>query len=763
MAGDIPFDRMISLVAQNMNAFQECYTGREVMRCNVSAVEGDRSFSTGPSGIDQKESIRALLVLLIRYSVCSFLRSSSHSSSSAYPARERLLSECAKFCLSSKESSPLSSNSQDKDKNIPPTMRLEAHFLHHLELSTVVALSCAPNKSESRKSILKSVSTALIQVTDTLLRPSNGSSSFKNIDQTLFLYIVKAWSTLMGTLGADSKDKDEKSVVTPALNSSLVCVIQSSLYHTGYYLTGRKAGVERYEPCQKTHSNRLKGDVLRSRTDDVVVHPAESDLGVVAVSDSSVEGVSAVVCLADYGHNNSSDGNNTRRNINKESGVRSHSKSEHVRSADSVTLHSHIVSLYVQLINDCRAEDIEGNIWEGHSTVIALLSESDTLSGVVSTILKSVIASCEEKQAAHDLFDAASHPVRDQYLQEEANIGKSTSTSTRDGRGRIPTFHDVYPLIDALFSRNAVIEEVIKIAFLAEYFNKIRDILRKMETITSLIENSECDVSGGKASLEDSAISPIVYFLYKVARSGIADAADRVLSLLIESWQPVRTLFHTIRETFSDMIVNRLAAKTPYASESDSSVKAPHHYTCCVMLLAYLSVEGHMGGLESSCAGRLMLQILYGCLHNDSICEDTLRYVTSLQFVTDLKCNPPEGVEVEEDMSMYFTKPLSEQSKIAKDTGRESGTVDYVAVARVIACDTDLNMIIDRTKVNTEHSHTDNSEEGWDHMSLFLCVLRSRLASPVPIILPQHLVPSNNSEIEDLITHVISLRTQHCT
>lgn len=770
MTGDTPFDRMISLVAQNMNAFQECYTGREVMRCKVSAVEGDRSVSMSPSGADQKESIRALLVLFIRFSVCSSLRSSSLSSSSAHCARDGLLSECAKFCSSNKESSPSSSSSQEKEKNVPQTMRLEAHFLHHLELSTVFALSCAPNKSESRKSILKLVSTSLIQVTDALLRPSDGSSSFKNIDPNLFLHIVKAWSTLMGTLGAHSKDSDEDSFFfTQSLKSSLVCVIQSSLYHTGYYPTGRNAGAECYEPCKKTHSNRLKGDVLRSRTDDVIMHSAESDLDLVAVSDSSGEGGSTAVCLADDGHNNSSDRNNTKKNTNKEDALKSHSKG----SADSVTLHSHVVSLYVQLINQCRSEEIESDVLKGHSTVIGLLSESDTLHGVISTIMKSILASCEEKQDAHDLFDAASHTVGGQCLQEDANIRKSTSTSTssRDGNRKIPTFLDVYPLIDALLSRNIVIEEVIKITFSAEYFNEIRDVLRKMERIQSLIENSEYDVSGGKSSLEDSEISPILYFLYKVARSGIAGAADRVFALFIESWEPVQTLFHAIRETFADAIVNRSAFIPSHAIESDSSVKTPHQHACCAMFLAYFCVEGHMGGVEFLCAGRLMMQILYGCLHDDSICADARNYVhlhvkpeLSLKLVTDLKCNPCKGVEVEEDLSVYFTNPLPEISKIAKDTESGSEAMEKeVAVAHVIACDTDLNMIIDRAKVNTEYSHTDDSEEGWDQMSLFLSVLRSRLASPVPIMLPPHLVPSSNSDLEDLIAHVISLRIQHRT
>ena len=764
MTGDTPFDRIISLVAQNMDAFQECYTGREALRCKVSAVDGDRSVSMSPSGADQKESIRALLVLLIRFSVCSSLRSSSPSSSSAHCAREGLLSECAKFCSSNKGSSPSSSSSQEKEKNIPQTMRLEAHFLHHLELSTVFALSCTPNKSESRKSILELVSTALIQVTDALLRHSDGSSSLKNIDQTLLLHIVKAWSTFMGTLGAHSNDNDEESsFFTQSLKTSLVCVIQSSLNHTGYNLTGRNAGVECYEPCKKTHSNRLKGDVLRSRTDDVIMHSADSDLDPVAVSDSSGGGGSAAECAADDGHNDSSDRNNTKKNINKEDAVKSHSKV----SADSVTLHSHVVSLYVQLINQCRSEEIESDILEGHSTVIGLLSESDTLHGVISTIMKSVVASCVEKQASHDLFDAASHAVGDQYIQEDANIRNSTSTSTssRDGNRNISTFHDVYPLIDALFSRNIVIEEVIKIAFSAEYFNEMRDVLRKMETLQSLIENSEYDISGGKSSLEDSEISPILYFLYKVARSGIADAADRVFSLFIESWEPVQTLFHTIRETFPvpDAIINRSATTASHAIESDSSVKTPHHHACCAIFLAYYCVEGNMGGVEYLCTGRLMMQILYGCLHDDSICADALSYVTSLKSVTDLKCNPCEGVEVEEDLSMYFTHPLPEQSKIAKGMENESEAMEQGAVAHVIACDIKVDMIIDRAIVNTEHSHTNDSEEGWDQMSLFLSVLRSRLASPVPIILPPHLVPRSNSDLEDLIAHVILLRTQHFT
>jgi hypothetical protein len=763
MRGDTPFDRMISLVAENMDAFQECYTGREVLRCKVSAVEGDRAVSMSPSGADQKESIRALLVLLIRFSVCSSLRSSSLSSSSAHCARDGLLSECAKFCLSNKESSP-SSSSLEKEKNIPQTMRLEAHFLHHLELSTVFALSYAPNKSESRKSVLKSVSTALIQVTDALLRPSDGSLSFKNIDPNLFLHIVKAWSTLMGTLGSHSKDSDEESsFFSQSLKSSLVCVIQLSLYHTGYYLTGRNAGAECYGPCNKTHSNRLKEDVLRSRTDDVIAHSAESDLGLVAVSDSSGEGGSTAVCLADDGHNNSSDRSNTRKNMNKESAVRSHSKSEVINSADSVALRSHVVSLYVQLINQCKSEKIGRDILEGHSTVIGLLSESDTLSGVIITIMKSIVASCEAKHAAHDLFDAASHAVGGQYIQEDVNFRKSTSTSSRDGNRNIPTFHDVYPLIDALFSRNIIIEEVIKIAFSAECFNEIRDVLRKMEAIQSLIENSEYDISGGKSSLEDSEISPILYFLYKVATSGIADAADRVLSVLIESWEPVQTLFHTIRETFPGAIVNRSATIPSYTIESDSRVKTPHHHACCAMFLAYSCVEGHMGGVEFLCAGRLMMQILYGCLHDDSISADARSYVTSLKSVTELNCNICEGLEVEEDLSVYFTHPLPEQSKIAKDTESESEAVEDVAAAHGIACDTNLDMVIDRAKVNTEHSHTDDSEEGWDQISLFLSVVRSRLASPVPIVLPPHLVPSNNSELEDLISHIISLRTQHCT
>jgi hypothetical protein len=745
-----------------MDAFRECYTGREVLQCKVSAVDGDRSVSMSPSGADQKESIRALLVLLIRFSVCSSLRSSSLSSSSVHCARDGLLSECAKFCLSNRESSQSSSSSQEKEKNIPQTMRLEAHLLHHLELSTVFALNCAPNKSESRKSILKLVSTALIQVTDALLRSSDGSSSLKNIDPDIFLHIVKTWSTFVGTLGAHSKESDEESsFFSQSLKSSLVCVIQSSLYHTSCYLTGRNTGVERYEPCKKTHSDRLKGDVLRSRTDDVIMHSAESDLDLVAVSDSSGGGGSTAVCLADDSHNNCSDLNNTKKNINKEGAGKSHSKS----SADSVTLHSHVVSLYVQLINQCRSEENESDILEGHYTVIGLLSDSDTLHGVISTIIKSILASCEEKLAAHDLFDAASHAGRDQYLQEEANISKTTSTSTstssRNGNRNIPTFHDVYPLIDALFSRSTVIEEVIRIAFTAEYFNDMRDILLKMETIQSLIENSEYDISGGKSSLEDSEVSPILYFLYKIARSSIADAADRVFSLFIESWEPVQTLFHTIRETFPGAIINRSATIPSQAIESDSRVKTPHHHACCAMFLAYFCVEGHMGGVEFLCAGRLMMQILYGCLHDDSICADARSYVSSLKSVTGLKCTPCGGVEVEEDLSTYFTHPLPEQSKIAKDTESESEAMEQGAVAH--ACDTKLDMVIDRAVGNTEHSHTDDSEEGWDQMSLFLSVLRSRLASPVPIILPPHLVPNSNSKLEDLIAHVISLRTQRCT
>jgi hypothetical protein len=744
---------MISLVAQNLGAFQECYTGMEVLRCKVSVVEGDQSISTSPSGADQKESIRALLVLLIRYSVCSSLRSSSLSSSSSYSAREGLLSECAKFCLSSKECSPSSSTSQDNEKNIPQIMRIEAQFLHQLELSTVVALSCALNKSESRRSILESVSTALIKVTDALLRPSDGSSSFKNIDQTLFLYIVKTWSALMGTLGAHSKDTDEESLFfTQSLKSCLVCVIESSLYHSRCHLTGQNTDMERYEPCKKSHSNRLKGDILRSRT--------ELDLGVVTVSDFS-----AAVCVADDGHNKSSDGNNIRKNINKESAGRSHSKSEVINSAASVTLHSHVVSFYVQLINECRSEDIECSILEGHSPVIALLSESNTLSAVISTIIRAILASCEEKLAAHDLFDAASHPVVDQYLHEQANSRKSTSISTspRDGKGNIPTFHDVYPLIDALFSRNTFIEDVITIAFSEECFKEIQDILRKMETIPSLMENSEFDISGGKSSLEDSSISPILFFLYKVARSGIADAADRVFTLFIESWEPVQILFHTIRESFPDMIVNRSATIPPHASESDSSVNTSHHHACCAMFLAYFCVQGHMGGVEFLGAGRLMMQILYGSLHDESICADALRYVTSFKSVADLKSNPCEGVEDEIDLSLYFTNPLCEQSKIAEVTESESEAVEEDAVAHVVACDADLKMIIDRAKGKNRNSQAEDFELGWDQMSLFLSVLRSRLASPDPITLPPHLVPTSDSDLEDLISHVISLRKQHCT
>ena len=781
MSAYTPFDRAIYLVAKNLTAFQDCYTGREVVRSRMSAVGDGGAGSPRPSGEgegdDQQESLRVLLSLLTRFSVCTCLRSPSpitpHSPPAAQPSSDGILSECLKFSLSNKESSPSSSSAKGNVKNFPQRSRLEAHFLHHLESSTVVAMSSTLNKSESRKSIQKSVSLALTQVTDALLVQPHGTSTCKDIDPGLLLHIVKAWSALIGTLGAHSVDVDEDSsfFFTESLKSSLVSVIQTSLYLTGHNSTLRQANLGLDDLCQKTHSDRTNGDILRYKTDDVIMPPGDPLLVIsatssmrshesysdrVAASDTSREGDSAGVCLASDSLNNVCDGYTNSKKMNKESSDRSDSLQTSNTSPDSVALLSHVVSFYVQLFNELGPTKIEFKILDGHSIMTAVLSDSDTFSGITSTIIQSIIASCEEKQSAYDLFDASSRTVEDLYLQKDSNI--TISTSTRDKKHCIPTFHDVYPLIDSLFNRTIVIDEVIQIAFTPGNFIEMQKVLRKMEILPFMIDNCENDISGGKSSLEDSSISPILYFLYKIARSGIATAANRVLSLLIESWEPIQEAFLTVREIFPipfDTMAIKSARVPPYTSGSNSTSNTPHHHACCAMFLANFYVKGHIEGVESTVPGRLTMQILYGCLHDDKICAEAVNYVTALKSIPESGHSTHGCVDAEEDLSNYFTNPLPEQSIRAKHVEHEAEDMT------VAPNDTDMDSLKDIIEERSGTVQASDFEEGWDQISLFLSVLRSRLSSQLPIIIPSHLIPSNDKDLDILISHVISLRTMH--
>lgn len=783
MSGYTPFDRMISLVTKNLNAFQDCYTGREAVQSRMIAVgdggTGSPSRFGEGDGNDQQESLRVLLSLLIKFSVCSCLRSPSatlpHSPPSTQPSGDGILSECLQFYLSNKKSFPLSSSAKANVKNFPQRSRLEAHFLHHLESSTVLAMSCTLNKSESRKSIQKSVFLTLTQVTDALLVQPDGTLTCKDIDPGLLLYIVKAWSALIGTLGAHSMDVDEDSsfFFTESLKSSLVSVIQTSLYLTGHHSILRHTDQGRYEPCQKSHSNRTSRDVLQYKADDVIMPPAdpllltsatsdvrshESDSDRVAVRDTSRKDGSAGVCLASDSLNNVCDGYTNRTKRNKEYSDRSNSLQTSDTSPDSVALLSHVVSFYVQLINEFGSAGIECRILNGHSIMTAVLSDSDTLSGITSTIIQSIIASCEEKQNAFDLFDASSRTVEDLYLQKDPNI--TISTSTRDKKYCIPTFHDVYPLINSLFNRTVVIEEVIQIAFSPGNFIEIQKVLRKMEILLFMIDNSENDISGGKSSLEDSSISPILYFLYKIARSGIATAADRVLSFLIESWEPIQEAFLTIRKIFPLNIMAFNSAQVPSNTHgSNSTSNTPHHHACCAMFLAHFYVKGHVEDIESTIPGRLVMQILYGCLHDDKICSEAATYVTVYKSLPESEPSTHGCVDAEEDLSNYFTNPLSEQSMRAKHVEHE--TEEMITLMTVAPNDTDMDSLKDARGGNNEIVQSADFEEGWDQISLFLSVLRSRLSSPHPIMIPSHLIPRTDKDLDILISRVVLLRTMH--
>ena len=787
MSAYTPFYRMIFLVTKNLKAFQDCYTGREAVRSRMSVVGDGGVVSPSPfgegegEGDDQQESLRVLLSLLIKFSVCSCLRSLSatlpHSPPSTQPSSDGILSECLEFCLSNKKSSSLSSSATGNVKNFPQRSRLEAHFLHHLESSTVLAMSCTRNKSESRKSIQKSVSLTLTQVTDALFVQPDGTLTCKDIDPGLLLYIVKAWSAIIGTLGAHSMDVDEDSsfFFTESLKSSLVNVIQTSLYLTGHHSVSRQADLGRYGPCQKTHSNRTSRDVLRYKTDDVIMPPADplslisatsdvrshdSDSDRVAVSDTSRKDGSAGVCLASDSLNNVCDGYTNRTKTNKEYSDRSDSLQTSNTSPDSVALLSHVVSFYVQLFNEFGPTKIECRILNGHSIMTAVLSDSDTLSGITSTIIQSIIASCDEKQNAYDLFDASSRTVEDLYVQKDPNI--TLSTSTRDKKYCIPTFHDVYPLIESLFNRTVVIEEVIQIAFSPGIFIGIQKVLRKMEILPFMIDNCENDISRGKSSLEDSSISPILYFLYKIARSGFANAADRVLSLLIESWEPIQEAFLTVREIFPLDVMAVNSSQVPsYTSGSNSSSDTVHHHACCAMFLAHFYVKGHVEDIESTVPGKLMTQILYGCLHDDKICAEAVSYVTAYKSIPESELSTHGCVDAEEDLSKYFTNPLLEQSMRAEHVEHEAE--EMITLMTVAPNDTDTDTLKDAREGKSETVQSTDFEEGWDQTSLFLSVLRSRLSSPHPIMIPSHLIPSNDKDLDILISRVILLRTMHCS
>jgi hypothetical protein len=662
----------------------------------------------------------------------------SSSSSSQRAVRDQVLSECASFCLGVRAiiaSDTMGSCSQ-----------YTATFIAELKRSLVSAHSQRSCARTHRRSVLISVTHCLVGVMD-CLTPYTGSD---RVDAASLTEILRAWTAVLGIIAsegvANSADAADGSFVSAVLNTevqeAVMKLVNACLQHLGYGLDSSitSCGIAVKENAVRSHPKR---------------DPSQGSIS------SSAESCSK----SEIGDRSSKIDKSDKDTITDRESSNSNSADSDVKY-DIIVFFLSALSSYGMLMP--KTEPLTP-------------SEDRCLNNMMSAVFSSLLSSCQYKQHMRDRAietpsDASSYSCSDLSLSDKLSPQGCNTTT------RVPVFHNVFPLIEALLGEEPrTFRAALRVISSAEYSKEIQQILHGIEVSSACMQGSECDISDAQLYLEHCTVTPFLYLLYRLARSSV-HGADTVISMCGGTWDSLRELHQSAKTAFKQFVIQQGTGSIDGESSfSDTVGIAPQ-------LLAYLHVSGDLGRLETDSTGGLLIQILYGALQHERTCEVAREYVLQLESNPILEPTHTHAccaaAEVYEDLSEYFSSPVSvecssssaSESMQVEDTdsgaaGMGVGAVTQELLPSSLSSSSPPRVPSDAGGLTYPRAGpgdrvwvpNGSDAPGWDLGTMFIAVLRYKLSSPLgcthesSIPIPHTLIPSNEEELESIIAAVASL------
>lgn len=671
----------------------------------------------------------------------------SSSSSSQRAVRDQVLSECASFCLgvrAFRASDTMGSSSQ-----------YTATFIAELKRSLVSAYSQRSSARTHRRAVLISVTHCLVGVMD-CLTPYTGSD---RVDAASLSEILRAWTAVLGIIAsegvANSADTADGSFVSAVLNTevreAVMKLVDACLQHLGYGLDSSimSCGIAVKENAVRSHPKR---------------DPSQGSVP------SSAESCSK----SELGDRSSKIDKSDKDTITDRESSNSNSADSDVKY-DIIVFFLSALSSYGMLMP--RTDPLTP-------------SEDRCLNNMMSAVFTSLLSSCQYKQHMRDRaietpsytssYSCSPQGDTDPSLSDKLSPQGCNTTT------RVPVFHNVFPLIEALLGEEPrTFRAALRVISSAEYSKEVQQILHGIEVSSACMQGSECDISDVQLYSEHCTVTPFLYLLYRLSRSSV-HGADTVISMCGGTWDSLRELHQSAKTAFKQFVIQQGTGSIDGESSLSDTVGITPR------LLAYLHVSGDLARLETDSTGGLLIQILYGALQHERTYEAAREYVLQLESNPILEPTHTHAccaaAEVYEDLSEYFSGPVSAEcssssageSMQVEDTdsgaagmgmGMGMGAVPQELLPSSLSSSSPPRVPSDAGGLTYPRAGpgdrvwvlNGSDAPGWDLGSMFIAVLRYKLSSPLgcthdsSIPIPHTLIPSNEEELESIIAAVSSL------